>query len=270
MTKINKKQYNPNSILDGSGSCPLQYKEAVEGGFPQTKEDWELYGVMLEWKMWWEMKNEFPEFTAEEFDRHLDYEYRIKHHNINKKYGSPLTDDEWTDHLVLMERHIEHLDKLLLERKKNPVKTHVGYELGAREFTLTYSPDWYDDDEARKYMQRAIDRLCNYYSQEIVVLHARGEVGKNGMSHVHCYYELKGGLKMTDKNFKRAYPRWDPRKKFGKGFQGGHHETVKSKSSFIGYINEDAFNWLKKDIDNRSITNVQEASVPFISQETRQ
>lgn len=47
-----------------------------------------------------------------------------------------------------------------LRRRK---KSHAGYELGAREFTLTYSPKWFSDDEARKQMSTAIKKLIKYY-----------------------------------------------------------------------------------------------------------
>ena len=114
------------------------------------------------------------------------------------------------------------------------------HELGAREFTITYSPKWFaTDEEARVHMRAAMDKLMKYHRNEITTLRAVGEVGTNGLSHIHCYYELMGGRKITDKNFKRAWKYWDPTKKHGKGFQGGHHDTVKSASDFLGYIDKE-------------------------------
>lgn len=252
VTCVCNKSNRPNPILDGSVSCPVQNKEATPE-WPTTPDDWKEYAEIAHHKMFndlWLIDGNKC-LTGVELDKYLTYESKILHHRLSKKLGDPLTDDECEEHMMIMEKKLVQLDKEISEKKK-PNKTHQNYELGAREFTFTYSPEWYTDDEAREVMTRAIDRLCNYYAQDILVLHARGEVGKNKLSHIHCYYELKGGLKMTDKNFKRAYPRWNPKKKFGKGFEGGHHETVKDKASFIGYINEDAFNWLKKDIDNRT------------------
>lgn len=129
----------------------------------------------------------------------------------------------------------------------NLVRKHRGYELGPREFTLTYSPKWFDDNEARAKMEMAIDKLLRYHYNELETLRAVGEVGANGLSHVHCFYKLKNGNKITDKNFKRAWPHWNPKKKMGKGFEGGHHATVKQESDFLGYIEKDiATSWLDK------------------------
>jgi len=129
---------------------------------------------------------------------------------------------------------------------QKPKKT-TRYELGAREFTLTYSPKWFDDTEARTRMSIAIDKLMKYYRDEIIQLRAVGEVGTNGLSHVHCFYKLAGGLKITDKNFKRAWSYWNPKKTLQRGFEGGHHATVKNESDFLGYIDKDADTaWLDK------------------------
>jgi len=118
-------------------------------------------------------------------------------------------------------------------------KKHAGHMLGAREFTLTYSPKWMDDEEARNQMKRSMNKLYKYYEGTILKLRAVGEVGSNGLSHIHCFYELEGGIKITDKNFKRAWKYWNPAKKLGKGFEGGHHATVKERSDFLGYIEKD-------------------------------
>lgn len=128
-------------------------------------------------------------------------------------------------------------------------KQHAGHELGAREFTLTYSPKWFSDEEARKQMTRAINRLIYYYKdgdQRITRMRAIGEVGTNGLSHVHCFYQLLGGVKISNKNFKRAYPPWDTNVKQGPtGHKGGHHATVKHTADFLGYIEKEVTNaWL--------------------------
>lgn len=130
-----------------------------------------------------------------------------------------------------------------------PTRTTNQYQLGAREFTLTYSPKWFDDLEARLKMSKAVDKLIRYYKDEIINFRAIGEVGTNGLSHIHCFYKLRGGIKMTDKNFKRAWPHWNPRKQLGWGFEGGHHATVKSESDFLGYIEKDIDTaWFEKTV----------------------
>ena len=125
-----------------------------------------------------------------------------------------------------------------LQLPLRPIKNKRG-ELGAREFTLTYSPKWLTDDEARLQMIKAMNKLYNYYEKEILQLRAVGEVGSNGLSHIHVFYKLVGGLKITDKNFKRAWKFWNPAKKLGWGFEGGHHANVKVESDFLGYIEKD-------------------------------
>lgn len=121
-----------------------------------------------------------------------------------------------------------------------PIKQRNRHPLGAREFTLTYGRGWFaSDDEARIEMKKAVDKLIKYYGSSITRLRAVGETGSKGQSHVHCFYKLQGGLKMTDKNFKRAWPRWNPSVKHGDGFEGGHHAEVKNEADFLGYIDKD-------------------------------
>lgn len=133
----------------------------------------------------------------------------------------------------------KHWNHIYTKMKASRTK-HAGHDLGAREFTLTYSPKWFSDEEARLQMRRAIEKLCKYYKdgdQRIIKLRAIGEVGSNGLSHVHCFYKLMGGVKITDKNFKRAYSPWDPKVKQGpSGHKGGHHANVKHDADFLGYI----------------------------------
>jgi len=131
-------------------------------------------------------------------------------------------------------------------------KERLKRELGPREFTLTYSPSWYSEDtDAQNAMRCAVERLTKYYKDEIIEFHAVGEFTKDGKSHVHAWYHLRDGHKITDKNFKRAYPHWDARKKLGKGHQGGHHATITRLSDFYGYAEkhlEEA--WLNVNINN--------------------
>lgn len=124
-------------------------------------------------------------------------------------------------------------------------------DLGPREFTLTYSPTWFDAEEAKRTMTQAIERLTRYYKHEIIEFHAIGEYTSSGNPHIHAFYLLAGGRKITDKNFKRAYPRWNPKKKLGRGFEGGHHETVDRISDFAGYTEKHLDEaWLNIHISN--------------------
>lgn len=167
-------------------------------------------------------EEQYDKLLAEQIDRskraiqYLDFNDRMERH----------------DHMF----HWTFLRDLKLLPK--PKKT-TRYELGAREFTLTYSPKWINDEQARLEMEKAMDKLCRYYASEIVELRAVGEVGSNGLSHIHCFYKLEGGLKITDKNFKRAWKYWNPAKPLGRGFEGGHHATVREESDFLGYIEKD-------------------------------
>lgn len=140
----------------------------------------------------------------------------------------------------------QHLQThIIIVRKK-----HAGHELGAREFSLTYSPKWMDDASARNQMIIAIGRLQKYYRNEIQSFIAVGETGKNGASHIHGYYLLAGGKRMTDKNFQRAWKYWNPKKTIGDGFEGGHHAIVKSESNFKGYIDKETNPWYKYNHQN--------------------
>lgn len=94
-------------------------------------------------------------------------------------------------------------------------------------------------------MTQAIRRLLKYYRNEIQEFIAVGEIGKSGLSHIHGYYLLAGGKKMTDKNFQRAWKYWNPKKPYGKGFEGGHHDLVKSESNFVGYIDKEKNPWFE-------------------------
>lgn len=139
----------------------------------------------------------------------------------------------------------------------NVARSVLKSELGPREFTLTYSNAWYaEDEDAQIAMKAAIEKLTRYYKQEIIEFHAVGEFTQANRAHVHCWYLLTGGRKITDKNFKRAWSHWNPKKKLGKGFEGGHHATITRVSDFAGYAEkhlEEA--WLKVDITNAEVSN---------------
>lgn len=169
-------------------------------------------------------------FNDEHRDR-MNLNERIKHDEEHEKVMDKI---DWTATQNLMNAK---LMKARTDAKKN---NHAGHELGAREFTFTYSPKWMTDEEARETMRKAIAKLIKYYSDEVIQLRAVGEVGSNGLSHVHCFYKLRGGLKISDKNFKRAYKYWNPKKVTSRtGHEGGHHANVRVESDFQGYIDKD-------------------------------
>lgn len=214
-------------ILDGSTICPRQ---TLEG----SQRPW--YQDVLDY---------YAPLTRDEADDYLEILWRIEGRNIRER---EITEEEHLRFDAYNVRRLAHLERLHASR---PRKAHAGHELGAREFTLTYSPKMMDDAAARAGMIVAIDKLCRYYSDEIVELRAVGEVGSNGLSHVHCFYKLRGGVKITDKNFKRAWNPWNPKKKLGRGFEGGHHATVREESDFRGYIDKDvAVAWFEKNVKN--------------------
>jgi len=160
------------------------------------------------------------------------------------KRNPEVTDAELTWIRKETDLYNEELDKFIeLKRKRIALQKRVGKQLnlGPREFTLTYSPQWgWDDTEARHHMRTAIDRLQRYYVNQLVELRAIGEVCKDGKSHVHCFYRLLDGCKITDKNFTRAYPKWNTKIKCGPtGHQGGHHATVHDEPSFRAYIEKE-------------------------------
>lgn len=197
------------------------------------------------------LEGNYPGLTDSEYDRLLDYEHRdLMRYRFRQWRYKPLTDEESNDHYQLLLKSMAVVEKQIQDRPKR--KSHASHELGAREFTFTYSPKWMDDASARSMMIKGIERLCRYYEDEIIELRAVGEVGSNGLSHIHCFYMLKDGKKITDKNFKRAWEYWNPKKPQGKGFEGGHHANVKNESDFKGYIDKDVDTaWFEKYVDNR-------------------
>ena len=165
--------------------------------------------------------------------------------HYEKIYGLKI--QAWNNHKDLWKVKWERQQaRLLHEANKRKL------DLGAREFTFTYSDSHFDDDdEAQLAMKTALERLTKYYKDEIIEFHAVGEYTKAGRAHIHGWYELIGGRKITDKNFKRAYPIWNPKKQCGKGFEGGHHATIKRLSDFAGYAEKDVENsWCVINISN--------------------
>lgn len=157
---------------------------------------------------------------------------------------------------AIWDMFIAAIDRELRRYSVTTAREKLKSELGPREFTLTYSPAWYKtDDEAQNAMRVAIDKLTRYYKDEINEFRAVGEYTKAGRSHVHCYYLLDGGRKITDKNFKRAWSHWNPRKKMGDGFEGGHHATIRKFSDFSGYVEKDLKDaWMNIHIKNADYT----------------
>jgi len=135
--------------------------------------------------------------------------------------------------------HDLKLEQIAKRREQEEIHKHNAQEakqqLGPREFTLTYGDQYASPEEAKRAMNTAIERLTRYYKDEIIEFHAVGEYTKAGRPHIHGWYHLDCGRKITDKNFKRAYPPWNPKKKLGRGFEGGHHATIERVSDFHGY-----------------------------------
>lgn len=250
---MHNKEGGEPKLLDGSPPCPRQ---KLEG---KTDDDY-----------WNELVNDYEERLRKEYSHHLEFltmtelrefveleSYMISHPTYSyQKHLKQERLQELEDKLDFeyifrkTEENYQRMKHLKLLEKK--VVSSNRFQLGAREFTFTYSPKWFDDSEARLRMSSAIQKICKYYKDEIIQLRAIGEVGSNGLSHIHCFYKLHGGLKITDKNFKRAYSVWDPHVKQGpSGHRGGHHASVRNESDFQGYIDKDIENaWFEVNIDN--------------------
>jgi len=217
--------------LDGTTSCPRQQQEGTR----------EWYQDLLD---------EYAPLSIAETCELIGYQDRLWNRPWVRIQDRALSDFEHRRFDALTTQRKLHLERLIRARATLEKQSkHAHHELGAREFTLTYSPKWMEDAEARVEMEKAIEKLCRYYRDEIIELRAVGEVGSNGLAHVHCFYKLDGGKKMTDKNFKRAWKYWNPKKKIGRGFEGGHHANVKEESDFRGYIDKDASSaWMEKNL----------------------
>jgi len=158
-----------------------------------------------------------------------------------------MTDDMNKYEIQLLEKVVSSLEQKIAEKPK--FNKHGAHELGPREFTLTYSPEWgMSDAKAQDDMRIAVNKLLKWYKDEIIEFHAVGEFTKSGQAHIHGIYHLVGGLKITNKNFERAWPYWNPKKKLGRGFVGGHHEVVRSVSDFKGYIEKSENQWFSVNV----------------------
>jgi len=113
--------------------------------------------------------SEYPK-TKEEAHYRFPHLY-IEHSNgwtVDEKLYFTTADKNETRYRLLVECQAYNQEKQLqqLRRDNKKQKKHAGYELGAREFTLTYSPNWegFNETIARQRMEVAITRLLNYYS----------------------------------------------------------------------------------------------------------
>lgn len=241
MSQIDNSVIGNQNILDGSPPCPGQIQE---GKFYSKLQNY--------------LEKKYPEFLPYLTLNDLCiYDDGLTFYNHESRRDRAMKGLAWSTMMDKLPEGVlnDYQTRVLYEYKKEMIeyakkkKAHAGYELGAREFTLTYSPKWFSDEEARLQMRRAIEKLVKYYKdgdQKIINFRAIGEVGSNGLSHVHCFYQLLGGVKITDKNFKRAYPPWDTKTITGpSGHKGGHHATVRHHSDFLGYIEKEVSNaWL--------------------------
>lgn len=163
---------------------------------------------------------------------------------------------------ILEAEHRALYDKYEREHARATNKANAESKLGPWEFTLTYSPTehGWNREEAKDAMRTACERLIRYYREEIEEFHAVGELTTSGQPHVHAWYKMDGGRRITTKSFKRAYPIWDEKRKLGNGHVGGHHAPVKRTSDFAGYIEKDLdTSWLILNITNAPEADVQEA-----------
>lgn len=163
----------------------------------------------------------------------------------------------WNQDLLKAQMHRAEVDRINESRARHALHrqnaANAKAKQGPWEFTLTYSPakHGWSADEAKDAMRSAVERLTRYYREEIEEFHAVGEYTQAGAPHVHAWYKLDGGRKMTTKSFKRAYPIWNERAKMGRGHEGGHHEPVKRTSDFAGYVEKHLETaWLQIDITN--------------------
>lgn len=236
-----------SSLTKSRSSSPnLDGRRPTAGGMPSNEE-----GNLHDYSYWYNRAHNhykrYYEWNSDRWRQEIafcaDAHYTYAQH------------DGWM--MCLWEMLYQQIDRENRQQMVSEARDKLSRELGPREFTLTFSPAWYADNElAKDAMRVAIDRLTRYYKHDIIEFHAIGEYTEAGRPHVHCYYELDGGNKITDKNFKRAWTHWNPRKKLGSGHEGGHHANVRSKSDFLGYIEKDLDEaWMNIHITNASTTD---------------
>lgn len=164
---------------------------------------------------------------------------RVLAHLMDEKHTYPDQVNLWQieiemlyDYRDAIQEEIEQLQSLADDKQRRSP--------GVMAFTLTYSPTWgWTESQAREFMKTALSRIQHYYENELLRFVAIGEVGKNGLSHVHGMYHLRGNRRVTTKNWKRAYPKWNPKVRVGSGFQGGYHAPVADPTNYIPYVEED-------------------------------
>jgi len=229
--------------LDGTGTCPHHAPHYAGATFQYHCEECE-----------YPRGYNFAEaLYKHETSHRLDISYwETEYKKYEDRIGGS-THYYWSGYIEFIMERLREASQLQRDHESVLIaQEKLSLELGPREFTLTYSPSWYDTDaDAQRAMKLALERLTKYYKNEIIEFHAVGEYTNSGASHIHAWYHLTGGRKITDKNFKRAYPRWNPKKKLGRGFEGGHHENIRRTADFAGYIEkhlEEA--WIIVDINN--------------------
>lgn len=165
------------------------------------------------------------------------------------------------DQITIAEKHIADHEKRIRQSQRGKNGKHKG----AWTLCLNYSPKWYENDyEAQVALRTAVDRLVRYYKEQIQTFRAVGEFTKAGASHVHIFYRLDDGGKITDKNLKRAYPWWDAKVKCGTGNQGGQHAPVKDVADYSGYIEKDLdVSWFHMSYPDDALSQ-QEVQVPTL------
>jgi len=209
---------------------------------------------------WYDINKCFPMGSADCWDREA-YWTKVERpvgclHNCPKCWRM---DAEIEEQARLARKHIAEHEKRIRDSQRGKNGKHKG----AWTLCLNYSPKWYDNDyEAQVALRTAVDRLMRYYKEQLEVFRAVGEFTKAGASHVHIFYRLDSGGKITDKNLKRAYPWWDAKVKCGTGNQGGQHAPVKDVADYSGYIEKDLdVSWFHMAYPEDAIS-FQEANLP--------
>jgi len=122
-----------------------------------------------------------------------------------------------------------------------PKKSHTGngcYQ-GQFAFTLTKSPS---DDMTEEDMIKAVRKVMSQKScpvKKYAWYLEYGDDEKKEHPHIHGMYETESLGRIETKQWKRAWPIWDPKHKLGKGFRGGYHRPVRDAESYSDYIKKD-------------------------------
>ena len=149
-------------------------KEAWKTNFKFWLEDWNERLVMSSSDMdEWEAR---AWLVGPSISPRLSVAERANDCLLQEKLNDRIDFDKYVDYVEKFHKYV----KEALIKLNPPVKKHASHDLGPREFTLTYSPDWFEDDVAAFQMKRAIDRLTSYYEQDLIYLKAVGERTKAG------------------------------------------------------------------------------------------